>query len=842
MKENLIMKLAAHLVPPPSRMLIRLAMICLWLLWTEGYAQQESSRQQADRLLDTQSYPQAIQSYTAILKDNSLSPDSRQSALYNLGYAYQKVGDYARAESSFRQYMELGEPIGNQQQLYLHYAQALAQNGKFQEAQEMFARFEAAKSSIAPDYQRMGHVVAAPESVKVSYRVESLDINTSKAEFSPAFFREGLVYISGKGSSQAAASTEKGFLDLYYVPNRAAISAVGIVSADNKVIPSAARPPAQASSWKLGKDMYTGPTANDSRTAASFAPYGFFDGLGLVPSRSKSTGTQEFSKELNTKYHEGPVTFSADGSTIIFTRNNYNEGKSSKSSDNVNKLKLYIAQLTDGGWSNVQELPFNSDEYSSGHPALSRDGKTLYFVSDRPGGQGGTDIYLSRYENGAWSRPLNLGPEINTKGDEMFPFLDENSNLYFSSNGRPDRLGELDIYFAVLTGQVPQIMHLDAPINSKGDDFGLITDGNRTTGYFSSNRLNGDDDIFRFFRESSLFGCRNLSIRVAEEGKTSPLDSVEVAVKARGEGRNEQVLYTDANGMVNICLEANNDFLFELSKDGYVSSTLGFSTVGLTDDKPMAIGASLLKPDLLAADTVQKADPRPLARLSSGQGSSDWEEENTSVSIPTLRGTVTGELDKSPIGEVKIILRNECDGSVRQTVTGPDGRYEFELTEGCDYTLVAAKSSYGTNTNAITKIPAKSKPKVVSANLRMLKEGDRVTLENINYDSGKWDIRKDAARELDKMVATMRKYPSLRIEIGSHTDSQGSAQFNQYLSERRAQAALNYLASKGIARSRMVAKGYGESQLVNQCKDGVLCTAEEHQRNRRTEFKVLFIR
>ena len=162
--------------------------------------------------------------------------------------------------------------------------------------------------------------------------------------------------------------------------------------------------------------------------------------------------------------------------------------------------------------------------------------------------------------------------------------------------------------------------------------------------------------------------------------------------------------------------------------------------------------------------------------------------------------------------------------------------------EGCDYTLVASKSLYGTNTNAIIKIPEKSKPKLVSANLMMIKAGDVVTLDNINYDSGKWEVRPDAARELNKMVATMRKYPSLSIEIGSHTDSQGDAKFNQFLSERRAKAALNYLASKGIARSRLQAKGYGESQLLNKCKDGVLCTEAEHQRNRRTEFKVLSIK
>ena len=250
-----------------------------------------------------------------------------------------------------------------------------------------------------------------------------------------------------------------------------------------------------------------------------------------------------------------------------------------------------------------------------------------------------------------------------------------------------------------------------------------------------------------------------------------------------------------------------------------------------TDDKPTQLGVSLIK---LNSETLP-------SRITTSANESEW-ESGDNITISTLRGTVTGEVDKKPLEGVKIILKNECDGQIKQTITGPTGRFMFELVEGCDYTLVASKPLYGTNTNAIRKIPEKSTPKLVSANLIMIKAGDLVMLDKINYDLGKWEVRPDAARELDKMVATMRKYPSLRIEIGSHTDSQGDAKFNQYLSERRAKAALNYIASKGIARNRLLAKGYGESQLLNKCKDGVLCTEEEHQRNRRTEFKVLSIR
>ncbi|GAB2765562.1 hypothetical protein GCM10027275_03710 [Rhabdobacter roseus] len=806
---------------------------------TLTHAQSDGTRQQADRAFYSKAYAQAASDYSQLLLNNALSSNDRQDILFNLGYAYMELGDHQKAEHSFRQLLELGEPTERHRQAYLYFAQALGSNGKLQEAQAMYALYEEFKTS--PE-TLPGFTNPAPGSASVTYRVENLSINSTNAEFSPAYFRDGLVYVAGKGTGSSSTSTNKGFLDLYYVPSRHDLSAVGVLGPDGKEVP-VAKPTASSrhNTRVLGRDNYTRPTANDSRTTGTYAPFDFAAGLNNQPSQStsgKGSSAQEFSKDLNTRYHEGPVTFSDDGSRIIFTRNNYNEGKSSKSTDNVNKLKLYSADLRDGGWANVQELPFSNDQYSTGHPSLSRDGKLLYFASDRPGGLGGTDLYVAQWDNGRWSAPLNLGPEINSKGDEMFPFVDENGHLYFASNGRRPSLGGLDIYFAELANGTitKRVSHLPAPLNSSKDDFGLITDGNRTTGYLSSNRLRGDDDIFRFVRETSLYGCRNLTLRIFEEQSNIPLDSVTITVKARGEGREEQELYTNANGEINICLEANNDFLFELSLDGYVSGILGFSTKGLTDDKPTRLEASLLK--FMTSTDTDLAAP---ARMSTGLNDTE-DDSDTPPTKPTLRGTVTSESDKTPIESVKLILKNECDGSIKQTVTGPNGRFQFELLEGCDYTLVASKSQYGTYTSAIKKIPVKSEPKFVSADLKMLKVGDVVTLDKIHYDSGKWEIRPEAARELDKMVATMRKYPSLRVEIGAHTDSQGNAEFNQYLSERRAKAALNYLASKGITRSRLTAKGYGESALLNQCKDGVLCTEEEHQRNRRTEFKVLFIR
>jgi outer membrane protein OmpA-like peptidoglycan-associated protein len=163
------------------------------------------------------------------------------------------------------------------------------------------------------------------------------------------------------------------------------------------------------------------------------------------------------------------------------------------------------------------------------------------------------------------------------------------------------------------------------------------------------------------------------------------------------------------------------------------------------------------------------------------------------------------------------------------------------MTDGCDYTLEVSKDGYGTNVNKVKKVK-KGKAKEISLNSGLFKEGDLITMDNIYYDSNKANIRKDAARELDKLVATLQKFPLMVIELGSHTDSRGDGQDNMNLSEKRAQAAVDYIAKKGIDRNRMLAKGYGESDLVNKCTDGVSCTEAEHQKNRRTTVKIIKVR
>ena len=799
-----------------------LGITILLLLWGSIVTYAQTPRQLADEHFYRSSYAEAIAAYEPLLRGQSLSEDEKRDVLYRLGRSYYALKDFSKAERTFKELLDNTEPLSPpHQDAYLYYAKAVGAGGNLTEAQRLFAHHEEIQSRSVSKASTPINLLNDLS----SYRIEDLSLNSPDAEFSPAYFRDGLVYVAGRNSSSTDPS-EKGHLNLMYVPIRKDLVARTVKDASGISTPLRTSATDSRVSRPLGSDAYTRPTSNDSRTVGTYAPLNFGYGLNRrqATSQASNTSASLFSPALTSRYHEGPMTFTADGSRIYFTRNSQTSESSGTKKESIRRLKLFTAVLGDGGWSGVEELPFNSDTYSVGHPALTRDGSQLYFVSDMPGGLGGTDLYVvSRTPNG-WSAPTNLGPKVNTNKDEMFPFVDENGHLYFASSGRTPSLGGLDIYYATLEGGVIQgVAHLPAPLNSSADDFGLITDGNREKGYFSTNRGKGDDNIFKFVRESAILNCHQLTIEVIDATTKLPIGDVEIKAIAKGEGRDEINLKTDQTGATTLCLETNNTFTFEFLHENYVATVVGLSTIGFADKPRTKLSVLMNTPPPVKTEPIREP------------------ASDDTLSASILRGVVSGEGDKGAIEGVLIKLKNECDGTLKQTTTGPDGRFQFDITAGCDYTLTAYKKTYGTTTNSIQRISSTSAPKLVSADLKMLKVGDIVKLNNIYHDKGKWELRPEVIRELDKMITTMRKYPTLRIEIGSHTDSQGDAKLNQYLSERRAKSILDYMASKGIARSRMTAKGYGESQLMNQCKDGVLCTEEEHQRNRRTEFKVLFI-
>jgi outer membrane protein OmpA-like peptidoglycan-associated protein len=781
-------------------------LVLAWLMGDSLLAQ--SLTRQANRQFDQLAYTKAIELYEQALNSpTALSDAERMEARVRLGYSYQQTRDMPNAERVYRDLIGSGKLPVDYTKCYLYYAQALASNGKYREAQEAYDKYGSLQSNDkrSASFSKLYRDVNALTRNAGSYKVEFLSMNTRRAEFSPMVYKDGLIFVSsgheGNGVKRVFKWNNTPFLDLYYLPDLQTIrgskaSSMGGSSASAKQVRTRLIRP-------LGSDDYTAPTANDTRTV------GFFGGnnISMGYEDQPISESDRFSRTLNTKYHEGPATFTKDGSRVIFTRNNFNDGQYRKSSDGVNKLKLYTATQTNGFWSKAEELPFNSDEFSTGHPSLSKDDQLLYFSSDRPGGFGGTDIYVSKWAKGKWSEPVNLGKDVNTKGNELFPFADEKGNLYFSSDGRPG-LGDLDMFYAQLSADGQQggvVRNLGEPLNSPKDDFGIVTDGDRNSGYFSSNRKHGgaDDDVYRFTREGSLYPCRELTVSVVDANTREPLANTTIAMDNPANDKQKE-LKTDAEGVVRVCLNVDSDFKFSASREGYVDNKVGFSTKDLSDDQPSRLEILLDKP-----------------------------KEPEKPATTTLRGRVLTQIDLKPIANAKVVSINECDGTSQETTSGPDGSYEFSLQTGCAYALEAMKDNMGTTGAHVDKAG------VGVTDILMFKKGDVIKIDNIYYDLNKATIRPDAALELDKVVSLMTKYPTMTIEMRSHTDSRATATYNKTLSGNRAKAAVAYLKKKGIAPKRMVAKGYGESTLLNKCKDGVNCPEEEHQQNRRTEIKIL---
>ncbi len=417
--------------------------------------------------------------------------------------------------------------------------------------------------------------------------------------------------------------------------------------------------------------------------------------------------------------NEGSIAISKDGTSIIFAKGNPG---SATGPDDVN---LYFTRYRNGQWSEPRILNICDPKAWDSSPALSPDGRTLYFSSTREGGYGGADIYVAKLNRrGRWVDVRNLGDAINTPGNEMFPFVSDAGKLYFSSDGHPG-FGQLDIFEATRANGVTTVKNLGAPINSSADDFGYH-EYSVTKGFFSSNRAGGkgDDDIYTYVNDDP-----NLKI---------------------------------------------------------VNYYLAGVTVTLDDG-------------------------------------------GKEVMLPNSKVTLVG-------AEEEIL---------DETFTGADGKFQFKVYPEEDYELIGQKNSYFTTrvqfstkgksvdkstlTKLVTNITFDTKIK-----LDPIVIDKTIVLENIYYDFDKWDIRPDAAKELDKLVVVMNDNPDISIELSSHTDARADDKYNLTLSEKRAKSAVNYIISKGIEPRRITAKGYGERKLI--IKDAK--TEEEHQVNRRTEFKV----
>ncbi|MDI1254997.1 MAG: OmpA family protein [Flavobacterium sp.] len=642
----------------------KILFLIVLLVMSGNVFSQKGKIERANKKYDDYSYIDAIAIYEKVAAKGYKSVDLFE----RLGNAYYFNSEFEKAVLWYKELIDMQQEIAPE--YYFRYAQSLKSSGAYERADEYMAIFTQKSANDA-----RGKIFASNtdylEKIRRNsgrFNIADAGVNSGLSDYGSAFLGSQLIFTTARDTGGAFKRklkwTNQAFSNLY------------------------------ASEVKV-------------------------DGTMAKP--------EKFTKNLNSRYNESSAIFTSDGKTMYFTRNNFNDGKKGKDDNNVVLLKLYKSTFDEIEWTDAEELPFNSDQYNTAHPALSPDERTLYFASDMPGSYGQSDLYKVRiYTDGSFGKPENLGPSINTEGKETFPFVSDEYELYFASDGHPG-LGGLDVFVSKINiddGSLGEIQNLGAPLNSRSDDFAFLIDSKSRNGFFSSNRTGGkgSDDIYKF-TETRKIKC-------------------------------EQLLTG------NIIDEETGDFL-------------GNSQAMLFDEKMNVIA------EMYAT-----------------------EQGYYSFKVPcNARYYVRANKVRYEINELSVEVPDETGNTV----------LNIPLTKKA--------------------IPFKKGDDV----------GPKLGIKMIYFDLDKSDIRPEAAVELQKISNLMQLYPSMKIDIRSHTDSRNTAKYNRKLSDARAKSTMRWLVGTGISPDRLTAKGYGESQLINKCADGIDCTEEEHQRNRRSEFIITSI-
>lgn len=463
---------------------------------------------------------------------------------------------------------------------------------------------------------------------------------------------------------------------------------------------------------------------------------------------------------VNSKFHDGPIFFDQTSSTMYITRNNMKGRKPVRNKNGDVILKIYTSKLVDGIWQETKSLSLNTEEYSTGHPCLSTDGKTLFFVSNKPGGYGDTDIYKSKWEDDHWGEAINLGPNINTEGAEMFPYVSKEGVIYFASNGHQG-LGGLDNFMSEPWGDSWSIAYnLGSPINTNHDDFSLLFVPGEEIGFFSSSRTgNGSEDIY-FFKEIEILK-QELKGRLISENELISLTDKKILIKHLNKD-SEYTIEIDEAGYftMEVYLEDKIEFFMEdtLIFDG--ESFVAYNTPKKITDPSIDLGVFYIK---------EKVE--------------------------------------------EVVEENLADNSLLDDML--DMQKTLDELENQEF----------------------SKEYVVHDDTEMLvlkKEVKDLNINNIYFGFDSYVINAKASNTLEKVLIHMKENPKWKIEIDTHTDSQGSKAYNEYLSQERANSVRRYLRKNGLETDRILLRWHGEDDLDVQEKN-----EEDYRLNRRAEFRYM---
>ncbi len=523
---------------------------------------------------------------------------------------------------------------------------------------------------------------------------------------------------------------------------------------------------------------------------------------------------------VNGKYNDGVATINPTGDKMIFTRNN-TKGKNAM---DVIDLKLYSADLTGNEWTNITELPFNSDDFSSCHPALSSDGNMLVFASNRPDpqAQGGMDLYVSYLVNGNWTEPANLGPAVNSKGNELFPNLDKNGNLFFSSYGHAGE-GGLDI-FAATKGDDNSwklLGNIGTQFNTAGDEVTFLpTNEMGTEGFLSAADRSGGlgfDDIFSWKRQTQLIEAiivvvdedtgekiSNASVKIDPVNKGSGYDTKYGNVLDLLFGANTQTiadeplsLMTGAQGATSFQVYPGGNYQINVTKEGYQAANRNPNTAQLTEKGEYII---------------------PIRR-----------------SKARLNLAVLEDANGNPIQGATVTIFDKTTNKTITLTTNSLGVIETDVECNHEYQITADKNPFFSESVTLKDFLKECSSGKMSRIMR-LKAPLVVYLDPIYFDFDKYNIRKgDAQMTLDGLANLLKEYPTLKIHLGAHCDARGSTAYNDKLSVRRANSAKNYLTTKGVDAARMSTEAFGERKPANDCTDNVFCSEPQHQVNRRVD-------
>ncbi|MFV5690373.1 OmpA family protein [Flavobacterium sp. ZT3R25] len=613
----------------------------------------------ADKKYDNYAYVDAIKTYEKVAEKGYKSAD----LFKKLGNAYYFNAELDKAAKWYGELFVM-DTTNLEPEYYYRYAQTLKSIGENDKANEMLELFNQKSGNDIRGklFKKNTNYLEAIKANSGRYQVENAGINSKYSDYGTAVYMNKIVFASARDTGSLGhrkhAWTNQYFTNLY------------TADLGDKMTPSA---------------------------------------------------TKKFDKSIISKFHESTPTFTNDGKTMYFTRNNYLNGKKGKDGNDITLIKIYKASLENDKWANVTELPFDSDNYSTAHPTLSPDGKTLYFSSDMPGTIGQSDLFKVKInDDGSFGTPENLGNTINTEGRETFPFVNDENELYFASDGQPG-LGGLDVFVSKINKDktFSEVQNVGADVNSPKDDFAYLIDTKSRRGFFSSNRDGGQgyDDIYKFLETKRLIF--------------------------------EQELY----------------------------------------------------------------------------------------------GKITDITTKELLPNAKITLYDNQFNLINTTNSDDKGNYSFTVECGKTYNIRAEKPEYTTKEQKITIAAEKGKtylPIALEKSKCKVTVGDDLGkcfgIKMIYFDFDKSNIRVEAAIDLEKILDVLNQYPSMKLDIRSHTDSRQTFKYNEALSDRRAKSTINWLIKNGVNSNRLTGKGYGETQLVNNCADGVKCTEDEHQLNRRSEF------